>query len=132
MSIVQELKCQSCFAPLEVRRQMGNIVLCEYCGTENVLYSSVRRVVADYSHDFAVALVYAISDSFSSLDDIADLIVMASGLMHLNSYNRLTYDTIAGNSARSKARELVMWCQRRVVLQELVDACLTLRPNIDI
>lgn len=40
-------------------------------------------------------------------------------------------DDIIGKSRRARARELVLYCERMVILPELLDACMELRPNVE-
>jgi hypothetical protein len=59
-----------------------------------------------------------------------DLVVQLNA--ELPAPYRLQYDDVPGNSQKSKARELVLWCQRRKVLQELVDVVLSVRPSAEL
>lgn len=127
----EAMLCASCFAPLSVKDQHSNIIRCEYCGAEHVLDRNVRVVMAEDSHAFAVRLAYAISDSFSSWNDMQELISLYSAEPGV-VYHRLSFDNISGNTVRNKALELAMWAKRRGLLQELVDVAISLRPYIDL
>lgn len=124
----EAIKCQNCFAELDIISG-GGIVQCEYCGHQNVLSQEIRTVQADYSHAFVLRLYKAMADLFCEDAEVRDLIIEFSGA--IPTY-RLTYGNIPGSSSQSKIRELIQWAQRWVVLQELVDVVISLRPRIQI
>lgn len=126
---ITELQCRSCYAPLEATKQHSKIVVCRFCGTENVLSDDIRRVVADDSHRFRVELTKAIQFHFGSLDELRQLTYTLDGEL---DGHRLEYDNIRGSTVSIKSIELVEWCFRRRLLQELVDVCLELRPRMEI
>ena len=130
MQPVTELMCKSCYAPLNATKQHSNIIVCEYCQTENVLSSEIRIVTAEYSYRFRVRLYEAIAFSFGTLDDLKDLIIRLDG--QLEYPHRVDFDSLSGSNTKMKSLELVGWCYRRSLLQELVDVALSLRPGMDI
>ena len=123
------LQCVSCYAPLDATNQHKSLIVCGYCGTENALGDDLRSIRAEYSHRFRVRLINAIEFSFGSLDEIKYLIIQLDG--YLEGY-RVDYDNLSGSTIRMKSMELVQWCYRRGLLQELVDVCLQLRPRMEI
>ena len=125
----EPLKCKGCGAPLVVKGQHLNIVRCDYCGTDNVLTGEARTVVADDSLQFAVKLYKAIANNFD-LDGIRDLVESLKD--KLSAPHRLDYENLPGSRNLDKARELVQWCQRRRLLQPLVDTVLSVQPSIDL
>lgn len=128
METITELQCKACYAPLEAKKQHSNIVKCEFCGTENVLSREIRTVVVEHSQKFMVRLYGAIYHDFGSMDEMRHLITLLNG--EIEPY--LNFENIAGDTAQRKALELVQWCYRRYLLQDLVNVCLSLRPNMDI
>jgi hypothetical protein len=129
MNAVTELQCKSCFAPLNTKKQHSNIITCEYCQTENVLSQEVRQVRAEYSHRFRVRLYEAISFSFGTMDDLRDLIIRLDGQIE---HHRVDFESLSGSNTKMKSLELVGWCYRRTLLQELIDVALSLRPGMDL
>lgn len=123
----EQLKCKSCFAPLDTTAKGGNIVKCEYCGTDNVLSNEVRQVMAQDTHQFRVALYKAIAHEFSH-DDLRDLITRLSG--EIPAVYFLDYESISGSTPSMKSLGLVEWCGRRGLLQPLVDVVIAVRPAI--
>jgi hypothetical protein len=69
------------------------------------------------------------ADGFT-LAELQDLVVDLNG--RLPAGYSLNYDDIGGETVRGKTRELVLWCQRRNVLQTLVEAVQAVRPTIDV
>lgn len=127
MGNIQELRCQNCFAPLDVSGSNRGIVRCDFCGTDNAMPSDVRRVQAEDSHVFVAALIRAITDQ-ASMSDINTFCVSLSGRARM----RIDFDDLAGDGKPSKARELVLWCRRRGLLQELFDAILDVNPRFEL
>ncbi len=124
-----DLQCQNCGASLDVKGQKSSIIRCTYCGTDNVLQEKARTAVAQYTRQFAARLSKVIDESFT-LDETQELVFRLAG--ELPGSYRLDYDDLPGHSQTAKARELVLWCQRRQLLQELVDAVLAARPTTDL
>lgn len=122
----QQVKCKSCHGVLDLSNGRG-VVRCEYCGTDNVLSKDVRVAVAEYSHGFKVAFYKAVAHEFS-LDELQDLVVRLSG--EVPSVHYLDYENIAGNTRTMKALNLIDWFYRRMLLQELLDVVIALRPTI--
>ena len=127
MNNIQELRCQNCFAALDVSGSSRGIIRCGYCGTDNAMPSDVRKVQAEDSQVFVMALLEAIKNQ-SSLSDINSVCVTLSGRARL----RIDYDDLPGSGKPDKARELVLYCRRRGLLQELVDAILDVNPRFEI
>lgn len=125
----EQIKCKSCHAILDVMGQAGGIVACDYCGTQNLLNKEVRRLVADDSHQFMIALYQAMADEFS-MDELDILIARASG--QIPAVYRLDPEDIAGRTPKTRSLELVQWFKRRSLLQSLVDVVVAVRPAIDI
>ena len=125
----EPLKCKGCGAPLVVKDQHLKIMRCDYCGTDNVLTGEARTVVADDSPQFAVKLYKAIANNFD-LDGIQDLVERLK--VKLSAPHQLNYENLPGSRKLDKARELVQWCQRRRLLQPLVDTVLSVQPSIDL
>ena len=123
------VKCSNCGAPLNVKGHEANVVRCDYCGTDTMLEGRSRTVVAEDSRQFAGKLMRAIVDNLN-LDEIQDLVIRLDGA--LPEPYRLEYENLSGSSDIAKARELVLWCQRRRLLQLLVDTVLSVRPSIDL
>lgn len=125
---MDELKCKGCGAALEPGVSRTAIIRCPYCGTSNVLPSSVRQSVVKLTHQVAVQLARDMADNFT-LTELQDLIVDLNG--RLPAHYRVNYDDIGGETIRGKTRELVLWCQRRNMLQALIEAIQAARPTID-
>jgi DNA-directed RNA polymerase subunit RPC12/RpoP len=123
------VKCSNCGAPLDVKGRESDIVRCDYCGTDTMLETKARTVVAEDSRQFAVKLMKAIVDNLD-LDEIRDLVVRLNAALP-EPYS-LEYENLSGSSDIAKARELVLWCQRRRLLQLLVDTLLSVRPSLDL
>jgi len=121
------VKCGNCGAPLDVKGCKSDVVRCDYCGTDTMLETKTRTVVAEDSRQFAVKLMKAIVDNFD-LDEIRDLVVRFNSALP-EPYS-LEYENLSGSSDIAKARELVLWCQRRRLLQLLVDTLLFIRPSL--
>lgn len=128
MSITNTIQCQNCFASLDTQGAAGNVIRCGYCHTDNVLSSEVKTVVAENTHAFKLRLVTVVSSMFDSYDELGKL-TFRYGQMRGET---ITLDNIPGSSASGKARELVLHAGRRSALQQLVDALLTLRPDVDL
>ena len=123
-----DLKCTGCGAALEPNVRRTAIIRCPYCGTSNVLSQSTRQSVVKHTHQVAVQLARDMADNFT-LTELQDLIVDLNG--RLPAPYRVSYDDIGGETIRGKARELVLWCQRRNMLQALIKAIQAARPTID-
>ena len=123
------VKCSNCGAPLNVKGHESNVVRCDYCGTDTMLEGRSRTVVAEDSRQFTLKLMRAIVDNLN-LDEIRDLVVRLNAALP-KPYS-LEYENLSGNSDIAKARELVLWCQRRRLLQLLVDTLLSVRPSLDL
>ena len=127
--MIQDLQCPNCGAALDANTQSGNIIRCNYCGTDNALNLGSSLAAADNSHAFAVKLHKILVENFS-LEELKSLVFELSGA--LPEPYRLDYDDLAGQGKRGKALELVQWCERRVMLPELARTILSLRPEIDL
>ena len=125
----KSLECQHCGAPLNVKGAQARTVECAYCGTTAVLEPELHKVIARNTRAFAVKLYRALSTSFTG-EELQDLIVRLNEV--LPPPYALDVDNLAGNNNVAKARELVTWCQRRGVLQQLVETALVIRPSLDI
>ncbi len=126
-TVIKELKCQNCFAPLNVKGQTSGIIRCEYCGTDNAMPSDVRQIQAEDSQTFVVALMKALVTQVS-LGDIRNVCVLLEGRMKF----RVDYEDLGGEGKADKARELVLFCRRRAILQGLVDAILEVNPRFEL
>ena len=78
---------------------------------------------------FLKRLREVIHENFT-LVELEGLVDELSG--RLGGSHRLYFDDLAGNTRSSKARELVQWCMRRQVLEELKEAVLSLRPTVEL
>ena len=125
----EELRCQSCGAWLEVGKDVAQIVQCAYCGGNIRIKASEQAVQAEYSRQFTTRLYRAIDESFTA-EEMKELVVLLNG--KLSGPYRLDYDDIPGNNQRSKALALVQWCERRMILQDLVDVVVSFRPTISL
>jgi len=123
------VKCSNCGAPLDVKGRESDVVRCDYCGTDTMLETKARTVVAEDSRQFTLKLMRAIVDNFD-LDEIRDLVVRLNAVLP-EPYS-LEYENMSGSSDIAKSRELVLWCSRRNLLQLLVDTVLSMRPSIDL
>jgi len=123
------VKCSNCGAPLDVRGCESDVVRCDYCGTDTMLETKARTVMAEDSRQFTMKLMRAIVDNFD-LDEIRDLVIRFD--VALPEPYRLEYENLSGDNDIAKARELVLWCQRRRLLQLLVDTVLSIRPSIEL
>jgi DNA-directed RNA polymerase subunit RPC12/RpoP len=123
------VKCSNCGAPLDVKGRESDVVRCDYCGTDTMLEGRSRTVVAEDSRQFTLKLMRAIVDNLD-LDEIRDLVVRLNAVLP-EPYS-LEYENLSGSSDIAKARELVLWCSRRNLLQLLVDTVLSMRPSIDL
>ena len=123
------VKCSNCGAPLNVKGRESDVVRCNYCGTDTMLETKGRTVVAEDSRQFTLKLMRAIVDNFD-LDEIRGLVVRLNAVLP-EPYS-LEYENLSGSSDIAKARELVLWCSRRNLLQLLVDTVLSMRPSIDL
>lgn len=125
----REFRCQSCGASLNVREQGAEgIVRCDYCGTDCVVEVRGGSRKAEYNREFVSRLHRAIDNHFTE-EETRDLVFELSGA--LPAASRIEYDDLAGRGQGAKARELVLWCQRRSLLQELVDVVYSVRPSIE-
>jgi uncharacterized Zn finger protein (UPF0148 family) len=127
--MTEELRCQSCGAWLEVGKKGTEIVQCAYCGGTVKIKASEQAVQAEYSRQFTTRLYRAIDESFTT-EEMKELVVLLNG--KLSGPYRLDYDDIPGNNQRSKALALVQWCERRMILQDLVDVVVSFRPTISL
>jgi hypothetical protein len=127
--MTEELRCQSCGAWLEVAKDGAEIVQCAYCGGTVRIKASAQAVQAEYSRQFTSRLYRAIDESFNT-EEMKELVVLLNG--KLSGPYRLDYDDIPGNNQRSKALALVQWCERRMILQDLVDVLVSFRPTISL
>lgn len=127
--MIKNLRCPNCGATLDPTVQKTNVIQCDYCHTNHLLESKVHSPVLKNSHQFASKLYRIIDENFS-LDELQDLVMRLNQV--LPDWIHLDYDDIAGTSQQSKARELVLWCRRRAVLQSLADTVLSVRPSIDL
>ena len=123
------LTCQNCGAPLSVVDQGSAVVRCTYCGTDHAVAIPSSVPKADYSRQFTASLFRAISRRFTEAE-LKDLVLQLNAV--LSEPYHLTYDDLTGEEKRSKARELVMWCERRRLLQELLDLIYAVRPSFQI
>jgi uncharacterized Zn finger protein (UPF0148 family) len=123
------LTCQSCGAPLSVGDQGSGVVRCTYCGTEHAVAIPSSAPKADYSRQFTASLFRAIARHFTEAE-LRDLVLQLDAV--LSEPYHITYDDLAGGEKRSKARELVMWCERRRLLQALLDVIYAVRPSFQI
>lgn len=53
-----------------------------------------------------------------------------SELRTLCYYLSIDYDNLAGDAKEAKARELIVYCERRGITSKLVSQCQELRPNV--
>lgn len=127
--MTEELRCQGCGAWLEVGQEGVQIIECAYCGGAVKLKTSEQAVKAEYSRQFTSRLYRAIDESFTT-EEMKDLVVSLNG--SLSGPYKLSYDDIPGSSQRSKALALVQWCERRMILQDLVDVVVSFRPTINL
>lgn len=82
-----------------------------------------------HSHRATVQLAREMADGYT-LTELQDLVVDLNSRLPAG-YN-LNYDDIGGETVRSKTRELVLWCQRRNVLQTLIETVQAVCPTIDL
>jgi hypothetical protein len=127
--MIQDLQCPNCGAALDANTQSGNIIRCKYCGTDNALNRGGPLPATDNTHAFAVKLRKILVEHFD-LEELKTLVFELSGA--LPEPYRLDYDDLAGQGKRGKALELVKWCERRMVLPELANTILSLRPEMDL
>lgn len=127
MSGIGLLQCQNCFAPLNVKGATSGIIVCDFCGTQNAMPSEVRRIQADDSHGFVVALLRAMQGQVS-LSDVQLICPIISGRVRFT----VDFENLGGSGANDKKRELILLCQRRGILQELVDALLEVNPRFEV
>ena len=127
--MTEPVRCKSCGAPLDVQEQSSAVVRCAYCGNDHVLRRETRTVVAQDSPQFFSKIYRAIVDNFD-LDEIQDLVIRLND--ELPEPFTLEYENLSGSSDIAKARELVLWCRRRKLVQLLVDTVLSVRPSIDL
>jgi hypothetical protein len=123
------LACQSCGAPLSVEDKESAVVKCTYCGTDHTVAIPGSAPRVDYGRKFTATLFRAIARHFTEAE-LRDLVLQLNAV--LSDPYHLTYDSLAGEEKRSKARELVMWCERRRLLQELLDVIYAVRPSFQI
>lgn len=127
MGTIQELRCQNCFAPLDVAGSSRGIVKCGYCGTDNAMPSDVRKIQADDSHAFALALLRAMVNQ-TSMTDIKTICLTLSA----RTRSLVDFDNLSGSGKADKVRELILFSQRNKMLQELVDSILDTIPRFEI
>lgn len=123
MSGIQELKCQNCFAPLNVSGARSGIVTCDFCQTQNAMPKDVRVIQAEDNQQFVVTMMRAMTDQLS-LADINSVCVELSGATRM----RIDYDDISGEGKPGKCRELVLFCRRRGTLQALLNSIIAVNP----
>ncbi len=127
--MIRNLRCPNCGAALDPKIQKTNVIQCDYCQTNHLIEPRVHSPVGKNSHQFASKLYKVIDENFG-LDELEDLVMRLNQV--LPGQTSLDYDDIPGTSQKSKARELVLWCRRRAVLQSLADTVLSVRPSIDL
>ena len=113
---MKQLKCQNCNANIETVGY-GNIVICEYCGTQHILGKSVQDIYKHRGHPFIVSLIYAVIENCSL--EILEQVCME--LQHTTGNRAFNYENISGNQLTAKARELVLTAQRHVSLDPLAE-----------
>ena len=123
------LKCQHCGAPFAAQGLQSRAVECAYCGVTTVLEPEARAIVVEDTRAFASKLYKAISANFD-VEELQDLVVRLGEVLPV-PYT-LDYGNLGGNNKLSKARELVLWCRRRDLLQTLVDVVLEMRPFLEL
>lgn len=124
----EELRCQNCGASLEIGEIGEGVVRCAYCGA-NYKADKKREIEVEYSRDFTVKLYRVIDEEFTT-EETKELVMALQG--KLPETYRLDYDDIGGSNQRSKARELVKWCERRRLLRELTESVMSLRPAVEL
>jgi hypothetical protein len=129
MSMIQDLQCPNCGAALDASTKSDNIIRCDFCGTDNALNRRDPLSAVDNPHALAVKLRKILATHFS-LEELKTLVFELSGA--LPEPYRLDFDDLPGQGRRGKTLELVMWCERRMVLAELANTIHSLRPEIDL
>jgi hypothetical protein len=123
---MKELKCVSCHGVLEVKQQNSLIVKCGFCGTENQLDIGAIKIVVDNSHKYSSLLARAMRETFN-LAELKDITIQ----MNRNLPAGYVCDPDGFPSTKpSYVLELVMWSQRRGVLQILLNTALEFRPTL--
>ncbi|MCP4416177.1 MAG: hypothetical protein GY805_06125 [Chloroflexi bacterium] len=125
MNIQTQLKCQTCFAPLNVAQQTSRIMTCSYCGAENVVPQKIQTITRVNAHRFSTILYKYIADEFD-LAEVQDLIIRFNGQL---PHSKLDFEELQGHTKSAKARSLVSWCRRRDLLDKLTRAVQSTRPT---
>jgi uncharacterized Zn finger protein (UPF0148 family) len=125
----RSLRCQNCGAALHVSQQKSGLIRCDYCETDTVVEVRANPVQAEYSRQFTSRLRKLIDEYFTE-DEMRDLVAQLDAV--LTAPYRIQYDDLPGRSQSSKALELVKWCERRQLLQALVDVVHAMRPSIEL
>lgn len=121
MSITTAIVCQQCNAPLNTMGAL-TIVKCQYCGTNNMLRTDAAVAVMLNSAAAKVAINKALRSAYN-LAEFKTLVFDLSGLPSFAG-KELKFDDLGGDSLADKTRELVLWCERRCRVNDLVEYCL--------
>ena len=124
----KSLRCQNCGAALHVSQQKSGMIRCDYCGTDTVVEVRTNPIQVEYSRQFTSRLRKLIDEHFTE-DEMRDLVAELDAV--LTAPYRIQYDDLPGRSQSSKALELVKWCERRQLLQALVDVVHAMRSSIE-
>ena len=124
----KSLRCQNCGAALHVSQQQSGLIRCDYCGTDTGVEVTANPAQVGYSRQFISRLRKLIDEHFTE-EEMRELVARLDAA--LTAPYRIQYDDLPGRSQSSKALELVKWCERRQLLQTLVDVVHAMRPSIE-
>jgi hypothetical protein len=125
--MTRTLQCHNCGASLEVEESSPRIIQCSYCGTKNVLPIEIGRSGKEYGREFTVKLRKALDEHFTT-EETKELVLQLNGV--LPDPYKLQYDDLPGTSQSAKTLELVLWCERRLLLDKLVAVVQSMRPTL--
>ena len=118
------LKCLNCTWNLNLADgRMGNVVTCEFCGTQFALDSILNAIAVREGNGWFIYLVKAIRSSFS-MDCLKDLCAELYSIT--GGYQ---YEDIPGDTRNAKARELVQYAQRRGGVALLIQVAMEQNRN---
>lgn len=124
MSDLNETKCPSCFAPLNLLSAQHGIVTCEFCGTQVNYGQKLALLVSRHEHSFAIVLAEKLAAHCNILE-LKTITVVMSG-----KYDRLDWEDLPGSGKTMKAMELVLFARRHSQLALLVETVEVHRPDI--